>query len=158
MDLVIAVDCSLAHLAGALNLPVWIPLQAAVEWRWGIESPTTPWYPSARLFRQQRVRKWGPVFAQMAPELRELGAPACGSGVAPTGQLSGASVGQVIPSILTPQRSTLLHRGCSRGVPYPCSPQAGLSLEPGLSSRARKAYGLFPNQLGATGGEELGEP
>jgi hypothetical protein len=78
------------------------------------------------------------------------GAPACGSGVAPTGQLSGASVGQVIPSILTPQRSTLLHRGCSRGVPYPCSPRAG------LSSRARKAYGLFPNQLGATGGARSG--
>lgn len=72
MDLVIAVDCSLAHLAGALNLPVWIPLQAAVEWRWGLESPTTPWYPSARLFRQRRVNEWEPVFSQMAAELREL--------------------------------------------------------------------------------------
>jgi hypothetical protein len=72
MDLVITVDSSLAHLAGALNLPLWIPLQAAVEWRWGLESPTTPWYPSARLFRQQRVHEWGPVFAQMAAELREL--------------------------------------------------------------------------------------
>jgi hypothetical protein len=72
MDLVITVDSSLAHLAGALNRPVWIPLQAAVEWRWGLESPTTPWYPSARLFRQQRVHEWAPVFAQMAAELREL--------------------------------------------------------------------------------------
>jgi hypothetical protein len=71
MDLVIAVDSSLAHLAGALNRPVWIPLQAAVEWRWGLESPTTPWYPSARLFRQQRVHEWAPVFEQMAAELRE---------------------------------------------------------------------------------------
>jgi glycosyl transferase family 9 (putative heptosyltransferase) len=70
MDLVITVDSSLAHLAGALNRPVWIPLQAAVEWRWGLESPTTPWYPSARLFRQQRVHEWGPVFAQMAAALR----------------------------------------------------------------------------------------
>jgi glycosyl transferase family 9 (putative heptosyltransferase) len=52
MDLVISVDSSLAHLAGGMGLPVWIPLQAAVEWRWGLESPTTPWYPSARLFRQ----------------------------------------------------------------------------------------------------------
>jgi hypothetical protein len=59
-------------LAGALNRPVWIPLQAAGEWRWGLESPTTPWYPSARLFRQQRVHEWAPVFAQMAAELREL--------------------------------------------------------------------------------------
>jgi hypothetical protein len=72
MDLVIAVDSSLAHLAGALNRPVWIPLMAAVEWRWGLESPVTPWYPSARLFRQQRVHEWEPVFAQMAAELREL--------------------------------------------------------------------------------------
>ena len=53
-------------------------------------------------------------------------------------------------SILTPQRSTLLDRRCSRGVAYPCSPRAG------LSSRARKAYGLFPNQLGATGGARSG--
>jgi hypothetical protein len=59
-------------LAGGMGLLVWIPLQAAVEWRWGLESPTTPWYPSARLFRQQRVHEWGPVFAQMAAELREL--------------------------------------------------------------------------------------
>jgi glycosyl transferase family 9 (putative heptosyltransferase) len=72
MNLVISVDSSLAHLAGGMGLPVWIPLQAAVEWRWGLESPTTPWYPSARLFRQQRVHEWGPVFAQMAAELREL--------------------------------------------------------------------------------------
>lgn len=71
MDLVISVDSSLAHLAGALDRPLWIPLQAAVEWRWGLESPTTPWYPSARLFRQQRVHEWEPVFAQMAEALRE---------------------------------------------------------------------------------------
>jgi hypothetical protein len=71
MDLVIAVDSSLAHLAGAMGLPVWIPLMAAVEWRWGLESPTTPWYPSARLFRQRRVHEWGPVFAAMAAALRE---------------------------------------------------------------------------------------
>jgi ADP-heptose:LPS heptosyltransferase len=75
MDLVIAVDSSLAHLAGALNLPLWIPLPAAVEWRWGLESPTTPWYPSARLFRQRRVHEWEPVFARMAAELRELVEP-----------------------------------------------------------------------------------
>jgi glycosyl transferase family 9 (putative heptosyltransferase) len=72
MDLVITVDSSLAHLAGAMHRPVWIPLQAAVEWRWGLESPTTPWYPSARLFRQRRVGEWEPVFEQMAAALREL--------------------------------------------------------------------------------------
>ena len=72
MDLVIAVDCSLAHLAGALNLPVWIPLPAAVEWRWGLESPTTPWYPSARLFRQRRIGEWPAIFQEIAVALEHL--------------------------------------------------------------------------------------
>jgi hypothetical protein len=70
--LVIAVDSSLAHLAGALGLPVWIPLMAAVEWRWGLESPTTPWYPSARLFRQRRVGEWPAVFQEIAMALEQL--------------------------------------------------------------------------------------
>jgi hypothetical protein len=55
-----------------MHRPVWIPLQAAVEWCRGLESPTTPWFPSARLFRQQRVHEWQPVFAQMAAQLQEL--------------------------------------------------------------------------------------
>jgi len=48
------------------------------------------------------------------------------------------------------RRNPSIYRGCFRGVPYPCNPRAG------LSSRARKAYGLFPNQLGATGGARSG--
>ncbi|MGH7498117.1 MAG: glycosyltransferase family 9 protein [Gemmatimonadales bacterium] len=72
MDLVIAVDSSLAHLAGALDRPVWIPLQAAVEWRWGLESPVTPWYPSARLYRQRACGDWSDVFAEVARDLTAL--------------------------------------------------------------------------------------
>jgi hypothetical protein len=72
MDLVISVDSSLAHLADALDRPVWIPLQAAVEWRWGLESPTTPWYPLARLFRQRRVGEWPAVFQEVATALEQL--------------------------------------------------------------------------------------
>jgi ADP-heptose:LPS heptosyltransferase len=72
LDLVIAVDCSVAHLAGALGQPVWICLPAAPEWRWMLERTDTPWYGTARLFRQPRVGDWGTVFAQVATELRQL--------------------------------------------------------------------------------------
>jgi tetratricopeptide (TPR) repeat protein len=72
LDLVIAVDCSVAHLAGALGRPVWICLPAAHEWRWMLERSDTPWYGSARLFRQPRVGDWGTVFAAVATKLRQL--------------------------------------------------------------------------------------
>ena len=57
---------------GPLGRPLWILIDAAPEWRWMLESPTTPWYPSARLFRQRRVGEWAPVFERMAAELQEL--------------------------------------------------------------------------------------
>jgi Flp pilus assembly protein TadD len=72
LDLVIAVDCSVAHLAGALGRPVWICLSAAPEWRWMLERTDTPWYGKARLFRQLRVGEWAIVFAEVAAELRQL--------------------------------------------------------------------------------------
>jgi hypothetical protein len=72
LDLVIAVDCSVAHLAGALGRPAWICLPAAPEWRWMLERTDTPWYGSARLFRQPRVGDWGTVFVEVARELKEI--------------------------------------------------------------------------------------
>jgi hypothetical protein len=48
------------------------PTEIALCVRQGLESPTSPWYPSARLFRQRRVGEWAPVFEQMAAELREM--------------------------------------------------------------------------------------
>jgi hypothetical protein len=72
LDLVIAVDCSVAHLAGALGRPVWICLPAAPEWRWMLERTDTPWYGSARLFRQPRVGDWASVFEKVATQLRQL--------------------------------------------------------------------------------------
>ena len=61
LDLVISVDTSVAHLAGALGRPVFVMLPYAPDWRWGLGSATTPWYPSARLFRQRRVGGWDDV-------------------------------------------------------------------------------------------------
>lgn len=70
LDLVIASDSAVAHLAGALGKPVWIALKAAPAWRWGLAGESTPWYPTARLFRQPRPGDWASVFSQIADALR----------------------------------------------------------------------------------------
>lgn len=62
LDLVISSDTSVAHLAGALNVPVWIPLQKIPDWRWQNKGDKSPWYPSAKLFRQKTARQWDSVF------------------------------------------------------------------------------------------------
>jgi hypothetical protein len=61
LDLVISVDTSVAHLAGALGKPVWILLTHAPDWRWLLDRDDSPWYPSARLFRQGEARDWSSV-------------------------------------------------------------------------------------------------
>ena len=59
MDLVIAVDTAVAHLAGAMGKPVWILLQHSPDWRWLMGREDSPWYPTARLFRQEKRNEWG---------------------------------------------------------------------------------------------------
>ncbi|CAN5803412.1 hypothetical protein BH24GEM1_BH24GEM1_20150 [soil metagenome] len=71
LDLVISVDTSVAHLAGALGRPVWICLPSLPEWRWMLDQLDTPWYGSARLFRQERVGDWSGVFAEVAAALAD---------------------------------------------------------------------------------------
>ena len=71
LDLVVSVDTAVAHLTGAMGKPVWILLAHSPEWRWLRDRPDTPWYPTARLFRQSAPRDWtGPVEA-VAHSLRE---------------------------------------------------------------------------------------
>jgi tetratricopeptide (TPR) repeat protein len=77
LDLVISVDTAVAHLAGALGKPVWILLAFSPDWRWLLEREDSPWYPSARLFRQHQRGDWEPVFARVA---QALGAVAAASG------------------------------------------------------------------------------
>ena len=72
LDLVISSDTAMAHLAGALARPVWIPLKQVPDWRWMARRENTPWYPTVRLFRQCRRDDWDEVFARMASELARL--------------------------------------------------------------------------------------
>ena len=72
LDLVITVDTSVAHLAGALGKPVWILLPHAPDWRWLRERADSPWYPTARLFRQTAAGRWDRVLDQVALELQKV--------------------------------------------------------------------------------------
>ncbi len=69
VDLVITVDTMLAHLAGALGRPVWTLLAFAPDWRWMLERADTPWYPTMRLFRQQKPNDWAGAFREVSREL-----------------------------------------------------------------------------------------
>jgi tetratricopeptide (TPR) repeat protein len=72
LDLVIASDTSIAHLAGALGRPVWVALRKVPDWRWQLGREDNPWYPTMRLFRQTERDDWGPVFAAMAEAVRAM--------------------------------------------------------------------------------------
>jgi tetratricopeptide (TPR) repeat protein len=69
-DLVISVDTAPAHLAGALGRPVWVLVPFAPDWRWTPDGEITPWYPTARLFRQTSPDDWGGVIARVADALK----------------------------------------------------------------------------------------
>ena len=69
VDLVISVDTSVAHLAGALGKPTWILLPYTPDWRWMLHRDDSPWYPSVRLYRQTQERAWPPVLERMRSDL-----------------------------------------------------------------------------------------
>ena len=71
-DLVIAVDTAVAHLAGAMGRPLWVLIPFAPDWRWTLKGETTPWYPTARLFRQTTLGDWDGVIARVAAELSKF--------------------------------------------------------------------------------------
>ena len=72
LDLVVTSDTAMAHLAGALGRPVWIALKHVPDWRFMMDRADTPWYPTARLFRQNRRDDWDDVFARIAAELSRV--------------------------------------------------------------------------------------
>ncbi len=72
LDLIISIDTAVAHLAGALGKPVWILLHVSADWRWLLDRRDSPWYPTARLFRQSTLGDWRDVVTCVARELEEL--------------------------------------------------------------------------------------
>lgn len=69
VDLILTVDTSIAHLAGALNKPVWLLLAYDPDWRWMLKSTDSPWYPSMRIYRQPCIQDWASVIRQVKDDL-----------------------------------------------------------------------------------------
>ena len=72
LDLVVTVDTSVAHVAGALGRPTWILLPYLPDWRWLLDRDDSPWYPTVRLFRQDKTRDYGPVIDRVRSELAAM--------------------------------------------------------------------------------------
>ena len=71
LDLVVCIDTAVAHLAGAVGVPVWVALPFAPDWRWMRDREETPWYPTMRLFRQKALGEWDDVFDRIRAALAE---------------------------------------------------------------------------------------
>ena len=74
LDLVVCVDTSVAHLAGALGVPVWVLVPFAPDWRWMLDREDSPWYPTMRLFRQDRPGSWDDAIDRLEHALRSRAA------------------------------------------------------------------------------------
>jgi hypothetical protein len=89
LDLVITVDTATAHLAAVMEKPVWVLVPFPADWRWLLEGRESPWYPTLRLFRQQRGGGWEEVFRSVEAELRAWLAQRGGAGTSPMPALAG---------------------------------------------------------------------
>jgi Flp pilus assembly protein TadD len=72
LDFVISADTAIAHLAGALAVPVWVAIPFAPDWRWLLHRDDSPWYPTMRLFRQKAWGDWNDVFARITTALKTV--------------------------------------------------------------------------------------
>src|SRR3546814_17659790 len=111
LDLVVTTCTSVAHLAGALGRPVWVVLSRNADWRWLVEREDSPWYPSARLFRQTPLGDWDGVLARVRAALAEEAArrrpstvPSCSPGSWGTGPATSADRKSVVSGKSWPAR------------------------------------------------------
>ena len=74
LDLIITSDTSIAHLAGALGRPTWVALKYVPDWRWLLDRDDSPWYPTMRLFRQERDGDWSGAIERVAEALGQRAA------------------------------------------------------------------------------------
>lgn len=79
LDLLISVDTAVVHIAGAMNKPVWVLLSYIPEWRWFLDSEKSPWYDSAKLFRQDKSQNWSNVFENVLNSLNHYGLTTSGN-------------------------------------------------------------------------------
>ena len=71
LDLVISVDSAIAHLAGSLGKPTWLLLNYVPDWRWGLGGENTDWYPSMRIFRQEKPGDWSGLLKTVRVHLKK---------------------------------------------------------------------------------------
>ena len=71
LDLVVSIDNTTVHTAGAVGVPVWNLIPYVPHWRWFLNRDDSPWYPSMRLFRQPKINDWESVFDQVAIALEK---------------------------------------------------------------------------------------
>src|SRR5260370_22492010 len=116
LDLIVTSDSAVAHLAGGLGRPVWIALRDVPDWRWLLDREDSPWYPTARLFRQRRRGDWDEVFARVPEELARLANEHHGRVAAGT----AASHSRILPPSLAGETPTAPPR---RGPPPPARPR-----------------------------------
>ncbi len=73
-DLVVSADNSTVHIAGALGKPVWVLLPFDPDWRWMLDRNDSPWYPSAKLYRQATIGDWDEVFLKVKIDVQKIAA------------------------------------------------------------------------------------
>ncbi|MQY51573.1 tetratricopeptide repeat protein [Rhodocyclus tenuis] len=120
LDLVISVDTSVPHLAGALGKPVWLVDRFDTDWRWLLERSDSPWYPGMRIFRQKTFGEWAPVFQEVAASLTGV--------VASGGEMPRVEPPSAPPAV-SPQWALASESAPAMGVamPMPAPPVAPVS-------------------------------
>jgi tetratricopeptide (TPR) repeat protein len=105
LDLVLCVDTAVAHLAGALGKPVWVMLPTPADWRWLEEREDSPWYPTMRLFRQNRRGEWGEVVERVKAALQQRARDGVGAALVSATRRPKVQAAPPVPVIAIPSQA-----------------------------------------------------